>query len=152
MFIDLAVSEQPALRVLSRRWRRSSVDRMSCGDADGSTFHEPGAISPSSLRWSSPMRLTGLVAQSGTDNSAERLQLPAALRRSSADTQCRSPSRSTQVALEIRLKMPSVTSLVLTSWMSSSWRPSGITSLPTRFCGSVSRATAFAAGISVRIL
>ncbi len=54
-----------------------------------------------------------------------RRALPAASCRSSTDTQCRSPSRSTHVALEIRLKMPSVTALVLTSWMSSSWRPFG---------------------------
>ena len=31
---------------------------MSCGAAEGSISHDPGAIRPSSLRWSSPMALT----------------------------------------------------------------------------------------------
>ena len=55
------------------------------------------------------------------------------------------------MAREIKLRMPGVTALVFMSVVSSSWRPSGMTSLPTRLLGSVSRATAVAAGISVRI-
>src|ERR1700736_4418429 len=145
MFIDFAVSSSPpwaywvALVAIS-------VDRMSWGAADGSMFQVPGAISPSSRRWSLPNALTALTAQSGTD-STDGAAVPAAFFRSSTDTQWRSPSRSTQVAREIRLKMPSVTALVLTSSTSSSWRPSGITSLPTRFRGSARRATALDAAI-----
>ena len=65
----------------------------------------------------------------------------------------RSPSRSTQVAREIRVKMPvGAPCWSSTSVESSSWRPSGMTSRPTRLLGSTSRATASAAGISVRML
>ena len=49
------------------------------------------------------------------------------------------------------MKMPGFTLLVFMSVVSSSWRPSGMTSLPTLLFGSASRATALAAGISVRI-
>ena len=97
------------------------------------------------------MTLAPLMAQSGTFNDDSEPS-PAAALRSFGDTQLRVPLRSTQLASEIRVKMPSVTAPVLTASISSSWRPSGMTSLPTRNFGSVSFATAVAAGISVRNL
>ena len=125
--------EQPALLVLrgaAADQRGQDVRRL---DADGSTFQVPGAIRPSSRRWSDPSASTALGRP-----LRHRQRRGAQARGGVADRRprrtARSPSRSTHVAFEISVKMPSVTALVLTSRMSSSWRPSGITSLPTRFC------------------
>ncbi|SHY12515.1 Uncharacterised protein [Mycobacteroides abscessus subsp. abscessus] len=76
----------------------------------------------------------------------------AAWRRSEAATQCLSPSRSTQEARAIRVNMPSVTAPLETAETSSSWRPSGMTSRPTRLSCSARRATASLPAILVRSL
>src|ERR1700739_967700 len=60
--------------------------KMLSADAEGSTLKVPGAIRPSSRRWSLPNSVTGSIAQAGTDNTAGALLLAAA-RRSSTDTQ-----------------------------------------------------------------
>src|SRR3954451_20846001 len=88
------------------------VDRMSCADADGSTFHVPGAISPSMRRWSLPRPLIGSSAHAGVGR-ADVSSEPAACLRSSALTHCLASLSCTHVASEIRLNTPWVTSLVL---------------------------------------
>src|SRR5829696_1469954 len=102
MFIALAVSRRPpwayCIALVPTR-----VERISCGCADGSIFHVPGAISPSSLRWSLPSAVTAFIAQSGTD-SADGAAVLADFLRSSTDTQRRSPSRFTHVARDTRVK------------------------------------------------
>ena len=93
--------EQPALRVLASRSRRSAWTGCPAPTADGSIFQVPGAISPSNRRWSSPSALTGFDGPV-RDRQRRRLRpCPPPVFRSSADTQCahrrgprRSPGRS----------------------------------------------------------
>src|SRR5262249_22044248 len=80
MFIVFAVSSSPPCAYCAALVA-ISVDRMSCADPDGSMFHVPGAINPSSLRWSLPCALTADIAQSGTE-SADGSADPAAFFRS----------------------------------------------------------------------
>ena len=88
MFIDFAVSSSPPCAYCVALVP-INVDRMSSADADGSIFHVPGAMRPSSRLWSLPIAVTALMAQSGTE-SADGAAEPAALRKSSTETQCRS--------------------------------------------------------------
>src|SRR6185312_5125766 len=112
MFIAVAVSCKPDF-MYSSALELISVDTISSGDADGLMFHVPGAIRPSIRRWSLPIAVTDGTAQGGTKSEGSRV-FSAAARRSASDTQCLSPSSSTQLALAIIVKMPGVVALVLT--------------------------------------
>src|ERR1700739_1978456 len=107
------------------------VSRIVWGEPDGLTLNVPGATRPSIRRWSAPIWVAGSTAHAGTDSEASGV-FSAAARRSSAETHRLFPSKSTQLALEIIVKIPGVTLLVLTSVVSSSCSPSGVTTLPTR--------------------
>src|SRR5271170_5128113 len=112
MFIAVAVSSRPDFTYC---WVLAliSVSRIVWDEPDGLTLNVPGAIRPSIRRWSAPIRVAGSTAHAGTDSEASGV-FSAAVRRSSAETHRLSPSRSTQLALEIIVKIPGVTSLVLT--------------------------------------
>src|SRR5580693_3741021 len=65
MFIAVAVSCNPDF-MYSSALERIRVDTVSSGDADGLTFHVPGAIRPSIRRWSLPIVVADGTAQGGT--------------------------------------------------------------------------------------
>ena len=88
--------EQPALRVLRRAGRRSAWTGCPAADADGSMFQVPGAMRPSSRRWSLPMRGHRVDRPSRAPKAPTAQPCPRPLRGRPPDTQCRSPSRSTQ--------------------------------------------------------
>ncbi len=114
MFSAVAVSSSPPCSYCVAL-AEISVDRMSSAvrrrvDVPGARRDQ--AFEPAVVR-SHPVDGCGRPLRHAEQPAA--LTAPAVLRRSSADTHRRSPSRSTHVAFEISVRMPSVTALVFTS-------------------------------------
>ena len=129
-FMDRAVSTRPGLHVLLRTGADQGRQDRSAAEADGSTLKLPGAIRPSIRRWSLPSSVDRLN-RPGRHRQRRRRALfrrRAQVSRGDAARDCRPDPRSWHGRSSVRI--PGVTALVFMSVVSSSWRPSGMTSLP----------------------